>query len=148
MKKLALMSIKTKHSQKIFSGTKIWEFRKAPPKLKEGESLEIVVYSSQVERAIVGKFSVERIVSSKLEELMQETGYGKDMDALEWFRSYYSNKELCSAIKISDPVLFETPITLAMIKKEIPSFCPPQNFVYIREDSDIGMLIQKHERSM
>lgn len=145
-KKIALMSIKTKHSQKIFSGVKIWEFRKAPPKLKEGESLEIIVYSSQVERAIVGKFSVERIVSCELEELMKVTGYENNNDALEWFRAYYSNKKLCSAIKIKNPILFETPITLAMVREEIPSFCPPQNYIYIKEGSRINMLLQKYER--
>ena len=143
--KIALMSIMTKQCNKIFSGTKVWEFRKRPPRLIAEDNLDIIVYSSKIDKAIVGRFRVEQILCCKLEELMKRTGYENDPEAVEWFREYYHNKELCSAIKITDPVLFKKPITLSMIKKDIPSFRPPQNFNYVKPDDKINMLIKSYE---
>lgn len=140
--KLALMSIMTKQCNKIFSGTKVWEFRKVPPHLDNGDNLDIIVYSSKIDKAIVGWFRVEQILSCELEELMKKTGYENDLEALEWFRGYYHNRKICSAIKIKDPILFKKPIALSLIQNDIPSFRPPQNFIYLRPESDIYNLIK------
>ena len=55
--KKILMSIKTKYADKILDGSKKWEFRKSIPKLKHFDTLDVVIYSSQEYKAIVGEFS-------------------------------------------------------------------------------------------
>lgn len=140
--KTALMSIMTKHSKKIFEGTKKWEFRKLPPRIGVGDNLEIVVYSSKIEKSIVGKFKAGRILYCSLDELMRITGYENDIEAVKWFSSYYKGKEFCSAIEILNPTKYDKPITLEMIKNYISSFRPPQNFIYITKGSELERLIQ------
>lgn len=141
-KKQCLMSIMTKHSNKIFNGTKAWEFRKAPPRINEGESLEIIVYSSKVEKMIVGKFTAGRILRCSFDELMNITG-NEDAASITWFKTYYKGKELCCAIEILNPVKFDKPIKLEELTKAIPSFKAPQNFIYINEESELKRIIDE-----
>lgn len=144
--KVALMSIMTKQSKKIFDGTKKWEFRKIPPRIGVEDELEIVVYSSKVDKAIVGKFKAGRILYCSLDELMRITGYENDKEAVEWFESYYKGKKLCSAIEVLNPVKYKKPISLNIISNNIPEFRPPQNFIYVNEGSELKKLIGRYEQ--
>jgi len=144
--KVALMSIMTKHSKKIFDGTKKWEFRKIPPRIGTEDVLEIVVYSSKVEKAIVGKFKAGRILYCSFNELMRITEYENDKEAVEWFSSYYKGKELCCAIEVQNPVKYKEPIKLNIVNNEIPTFRPPQNFIYINDVSELIVLISRYEQ--
>ena len=143
--KTALLSIATKHARKIFDGTKQWEFRKCPPRLAEGDDLEILVYSSQEEKAIVGSFRAGRILRCSLPELMEETGYADDAKADAWFTAYYKGAKQCSAIEVCHPIRFRNPIPLPMIRARIPSFAPPQNFIYITRGSELYTFISECE---
>jgi predicted transcriptional regulator len=143
--KVALMSIMTKHSNKIFEGNKLWEFRKMPPRINADDDLEIIVYSSKVEKSIVGKFKAGRILYCQLDELMRITGYENDKEAVEWFKAYYKNKEFCSAIEVLNPIKYKKPISLSMIQQKIPSFRPPQNFIYVVGDSVLAEIISQQE---
>ncbi|MCT4612510.1 MAG: hypothetical protein N4A47_03985 [Clostridia bacterium] len=144
-KKKILMSINTKYSRKIFKGTKLWEFRKAIPRIEETDELEVVVYSSQEEKAIVGSFKAGQILRCSLDELMEKTGYSDDSDAVEWFSAYYGDRKICSAIEVIEPIEYEKPITLNEIREVIPSFRPPQNFVYITSESNLEEVLEPFE---
>jgi len=143
--KIALLSIQTKYAKRIFDGTKTWEFRKSPPRLAEGEALEIVVYSSKEEKAIIGSFKAGRILRCPLAELMAATGYADDAEAVAWFASYYKGSALCSAIEIREPVRFRNPLPLQAVRARIPNFRPPQNFVYMARDSELYAYISQSE---
>lgn len=143
MKKIVLMSIMTKYSNKIFNGTKLWEFRKNLPKISADDELVIVVYSSKDEKAIVGEFTAGRILKCSFDELMHITGNENDERAIEWFDNYYKGKEKCCAIEIINPKRYDKSIKLETIKLCDPSFRPPQNFVYIKSGDSIHKLIKK-----
>jgi len=143
--RIALMSIATKHARKIFDGTKLWEFRKVPPRLADGESLEIFVYSSRVEKAIAGSFHAGRILRCSLTELMAETGYANDAEAAAWFAAYYQGARQCCAIEVCHPVRFRSLLPLQAIQARVPSFRPPQNFIYITQDSELYSCISERK---
>lgn len=145
-KNYVLMSIKTKYANKIFNGTKIWEYRKNLPKeLVSGETT-IVVYSSKVDRAIVGEFTVGTILKCSLDELMEQTGCENDPEAREWFEGYYKGKDVCCAIEVTSPIRYTSEIKLDNIKLAVPGFLPPQNFIYIRKDSLLATVVKSAER--
>ncbi len=141
MEKKVLMSIMTKYSNKIFNGTKHWEFRKNLPKICDDDNLTIVVYSSKEEKAIVGEFTAGRILKCSFNELMHITGNEKDIKALEWFKNYYKNKKECCAIEVINPKRYKKSINLEKIILGNPNFKAPQNFIYINKNDIIDNLI-------
>ena len=131
--KKILMSIKTKYADKILDGSKKWEFRKSIPKLEHSDTLDVVIYSSQEDKAIVGEFRAGRIARCSLEELMSITGYEDDPDAVSWFTAYYATRSLCSALEVTSPIKYNSPISL------------PQSFLYITPGSDLDNLISERK---
>jgi predicted transcriptional regulator len=146
MSKEVLMSIMTKQANKIFEGTKQWEFRKALPRTEKDEDLNVVVYSSQEDKAIVGEFQAGRILRCSLDELMAATGYSDDPKAVEWFRRYYKGGNVCSAIEVVNPERYTKPLGLAAIKKAVPNFRPPQNFMYIQPEDKLATILDQSRR--
>lgn len=146
MKKTILMSIMTKYSNKIFNGTKHWEFRKNLPKLDDDDNLTIVVYSSKKDKAIVGEFTAGRILKCSFDELMRITGNENDLKALEWFRNYYKDREECCAIEVINPKKYKNPIKLETIVLNNSSFKAPQNFIYINKNDTIDNLINMSKK--
>lgn len=141
MENKVLMSIMTKYSNKIFNGTKLWEFRKNLPNMLEEEKSTVVVYSSKEEKAIVGEFKVGRILKCSFHELMKITGCEDDEKAVNWFKQYYKDKELCCAIEVKEPFRYNTQISLREIQKEIPNFRAPQNFLYMIDGGDLDKIL-------
>lgn len=141
MNKTILMSIKTEYTDKIFAKTKLWEFRKAIPKLKDGEKLKVVVYSSKVKKAIIGEFTAGKILKCSFDELMIKTGE-KTEEEIKWFKDYYQDRTDCYAIEILNPTLYSKEVTLKTLKNNIEHFAAPQNFIYITKDSKLNILIR------
>ncbi len=141
MEKKILMSIMTKYSNKIFEGTKKWEFRKNLPKINESDELIIVVYSSKEKKAIIGEFKAGRILKCSFEDLMLITENSNDEKAINWFKNYYKNKTECCAIEILNPIEYTDYISLDNIQMQIPNFKAPQNFIYIKEKSELDKTI-------
>ena len=143
--KKILMSIKTKYVNKILDGSKKWEFRKSIPKLEHSDTLDVVIYSSQEDKAIVGEFRAGRIARCSLEELMSITGYEDDPDAVSWFTAYYATRSLCSAIEVTSSIKYSSPISLLDIRGHLHDFRPPQSFMYITPGSDVDNLISERK---
>lgn len=139
------MSIKTKYADKILDGSKKWEFRKSIPKLEHSDTLDVVIYSSQEDKAIVGEFRAGRIARCSLEELMSITGYEDDPDAVSWFTAYYATRSLCSALEVTSPIKYSSPISLLNIRGRLHDFRPPQSFLYITPGSDLDNLISERK---
>lgn len=134
-----LMSIQSRYARKIFCGSKFWEFRKSVPRdvVTTLYPSTVVVYSAGDEQAITGEFQVGRILATSFEQLMKSTGTEKDNHAVLWLRRYYGTNKICSAIEIKSAKLYKKPITLSDIKLRIPSFRPPQNFIYLRNQPQL-----------
>jgi predicted transcriptional regulator len=119
-----VLSIKPEFANKIFEGTKKYEFRRAI--FKNPNVKKVVVYSSSPVQKIIGEFEIDRIIIHDLETLWNKTkkysGISKD-----FFFQYFDNKKLGFAIKIKNTKLYQTP---RCIRNDYNLF-PPQSFLYL-----------------
>jgi predicted transcriptional regulator len=127
-----LMSIKPKYAEKIFSGEKKWEYRRAFCK-RYGLN-KIYVYASAPISKVVGEFRMDLSVSYRwnpvsVAELWWYT-HKESGITFEEFKEYFKGKHEGYGIKVKDVKRYDTPIPLSCfgIKR------PPQNFMYIRDE--------------
>lgn len=122
-----LLSIKPEYANKIFSGEKKFEYRKAIFLNKSVKS--IVVYSTMPVGKIIGEFTVDGVISDQPETVWNETKNHAGINK-SFFNAYFDGRDKAYAIKISNPQLYKEPIDP---KKNNSSFVPPQSFRYINE---------------
>jgi len=121
-----LLSIKPEFANKIFDGTKKYEFRKIL--FKRPDISGVLVYASTPVQRIIGEFTIDAIISGTLpavwEIAQNEAGISRD-----YFFSYFADKTKAHAIKIGKTRKFKRPRTLAQydIKNA------PQSFVYVED---------------
>ena len=122
-----LLSIKPEFVEKIFSGEKRYEYRKAP--FRRGEVSTVVVYATKPVGKIVGEFDIVSVLEDELDRIWERT---KEYSGISWdfFSSYFSGKELGYAIKIGSPRRYSKAIN-PYVKK--PDFTPPQSFCYLTD---------------
>jgi predicted transcriptional regulator len=122
-----LLSIKPEFADKIFSGTKKYEFRRSIFKKKEVKT--IVVYASSPVQKIIGEFEIETIIKEELNRLWELT---KDLSGIseDYFFEYFRNKENGFAIKIKNPKRYNTPLLI----REDFNATPPQSFMYLTKE--------------
>ena len=120
-----LLSIKPEFANKIFDGTKQFEFRRV---MFKRSVKTVVVYASSPTQRVIGEFEIERVLSADLDSLWAETqehaGIGKD-----YFYEYFGDKETGFAIKIKAPRKYQTPQCL----RTHYNLRPPQSFLYLSE---------------
>ena len=58
----------------------------------------------------------------------------------------FAGKKIGCAIKVKDPIRYSTPLSLSMIRKEIPNFKPPQSFYYLSDGAPLMYLLAKVKR--
>ena len=94
-----LLSIKPEYAQKIFDGTKKYEFRRSVFKKKNVKT--VVVYASSHVQQVIGEFEIETILNHNIQELWNLT---KDYSGVtkNLFFDYFINKEKGYAIKIKE----------------------------------------------
>ena len=122
-----LLSIKPEFADKIFGGTKKYEFRRSIFKKKEVKT--IVVYASSPVQKIIGEFEIETIIKEELNRLWELT---KDLSGIseDYFFEYFRNKEAGFAIKIKRTKKYNTPLSI----KEDFNATPPQSFMYLTKE--------------
>jgi predicted transcriptional regulator len=121
-----VLSIKPEFANKIFDGTKKFEFRKAIFKNKNIKT--VLVYSSSPVQKVIGEFQIDRIIKRDLETLWELT---KEFSGIteEYFYKYFEDREYGFAIQIKEKTKFKTPKCL----KEDYNLAPPQSFSYWSE---------------
>ena len=124
----ALLSIKPEFAEKIFSGEKGFEFRKA---IFSREVSCIVLYVTAPVGKIVGEFKVLNILEDTPASLWEKTcdhaGVSK-----QFFFSYFKGRQKAFAIEIGSPRKYTCAIDpYAQGRK----FFPPQSFRYLPEDT-------------
>lgn len=120
-----VLSIKPEFADKIFEGTKKFEFRKSIFKNKDIET--VIVYASSPVQKVIGEFDIEHIINDKLEELWDLTHNHAGITK-QYFYEYFQNKESGFAIKIKKYRKYKTPLNL----KEEFNLLPPQSFSYYK----------------
>jgi predicted transcriptional regulator len=119
-----ILSIKPEFANKIFDGTKKYEFRRSI--FKNPLVNKVVVYASSPIQKIIGEFEIEHILLAELNALWHKTKLHSGISE-DYFFEYFAEKKHGYAIKIKSTKLYRTP---KCIRQEYNLF-PPQSFLYL-----------------
>lgn len=127
MQTRVLLSIKPRFAEKIFDGSKRFEFRRKL--FRCTDVTHVVVYASSPTQKVIGEFEVAEIISLSPKSLWQRTrnyaGISKQL-----FDDYFRGRKIGHAIKIKKARRYIEPIELS---KAFDVARPPQSFAYIAE---------------
>ncbi|MDR1896391.1 MAG: hypothetical protein LBR10_06335 [Prevotellaceae bacterium] len=119
-----LLSIKPEFADKIFDGTKKYEFRKSIFKCKDIK--EVVVYASSPVQQVIGEFEIENILCDDIDSIWliteQYSGVSKD-----FYYAYFANKKMAFAIQVGKVHRYRNPKKLADFNMDFA----PQSFAYL-----------------
>lgn len=119
-----ILSIKPEFANKIFDGSKQYEFRRSI--FKDPNVTTVVVYASSPIQKIIGEFEIECILNLNIENLwditQEHSGISKD-----YFLAYFENKDAGYAIKIKKTKRYYKPLC---IRADFNA-TPPQSFLYL-----------------
>ncbi len=136
MNKHLFLSVRPEFTSKILSGTKSIEFRRTRPRVHEGQL--VILYASSPTMAIVGVARIVSVTSGSptwiWNNFRNQGGIQRDR-----FRVYFHGAQQGHAIELSEAIPLETALPLAMVRKAIPGFHPPQTFAYLT-DKQIALL--------
>jgi Uncharacterized conserved protein len=119
-----LLSIKPEFADKIFNGTKKFEFRKSI--FKNSDVKTVVVYASSPVQKVIGEFTIDRILSEQTDKLWSMTREYSGITK-EFFDQYFASKDIGYAIKVKDIIRYNKPKSLS----ELNISFAPQSFVYL-----------------
>jgi len=119
-----LLSIKPEFAEKIFNGTKKYEFRRSV--FKNQNIKTVIVYASSPVQRVIGEFEIDSIINEDLNLLWDRT---KEYSGIteDFFFEYFVNKEKGYAIKIKQAKRYHRPLSL----KDDFNATPPQSFMYL-----------------
>jgi predicted transcriptional regulator len=123
--KTVLLSIKPEFAEKIFDGTKKFEFRKTI--FKNNNVQKVIVYASSPVQKVIGEFSIEDILNDDVETIWKKTSRYSGITH-DFYLSYFANKDKAYAIKIKEARRYRQARSLCDYNL---SFAP-QSFAYIR----------------
>lgn len=125
-----LLSIKPEYAEKIFAGTKRFEFRKSIFRSKEVKT--VVVYVTRPIGQIIGEFDVDEILCETPDDLWAITS---DYSGISkgFFDEYFSGRTRSFALAVGDVRRYESPLDPSNL---IENFTPPQSYMYV--DDELG----------
>lgn len=119
-----LLSIKPEFANKIFDGTKRFEYRKAI--FKRSGIRRVIVYASSPVQRVIGEFQIELILNDSVENLWKRTskysGITKD-----FYHQYFAGRDQAYAIQVGLIKRFKKAKTL----QDYNINFAPQSYVYI-----------------
>lgn len=119
-----LLSIKPEFAEKIFNGTKKYEFRKSIFKNKNVDT--VVVYASSPCQYVIGEFQIETILSDNVDRIWEQTREYSGISE-EFYRMYFSRKSNAYAIKIGHVTRFKRCKRLSDYNVNFA----PQSYIYL-----------------
>jgi predicted transcriptional regulator len=119
-----LLSIKPDFAERIFDGSKKYEFRKAI--FKNPQVKTVVVYASSPVQRVIGEFDIETILIDEPATLWEET---KEYSGIteEFFFEYFNERRIGYAIKIKETRRYKKSRCLRTRYNKTP----PQSFCYV-----------------
>ena len=129
-----ILSIKPEFAEKIFNGSKKYEFRRSI--FKDPTVNKIIVYASAPISKIIGEFEIDKILRSELASLWSKT---KEYSGIseEYYLKYFEGKKEGYALKIKKTHKYEDYLS---IKDDLGLF-PPQSFAYLKESTYTRLII-------
>jgi predicted transcriptional regulator len=139
-KNALLLSIRPLHAEKILDGTKTVELRRVLPRVGKGDV--VLIYASSPVKALVGAFTVDKVVTDRPRELW-EIVQGKAGITRKEFNAYYAGASEGHGIFFSDVLSLHKPLSLETIRLEWPGFQPPQGYYYLTKEKKYSRLSSK-----
>ena len=119
------MSIRPQHAEKIFSGVKRFEFRKAIH--KNPDVRVVVVYATKPVGKVIGEFTVSDVHSDSPARLWRRTKAHSGISRV-FFDEYFEGREKGFAIEVGKASRYRVPLNLVDV---LPNGFAPQSFVYL-----------------
>lgn len=121
-----ILSIKPEFVEKIFSGEKLYEYRKILFKQKVDT---VYIYASCPISKIVGEFKIDEILCDTPENIWKETRRQSGVTR-KFFDKYYKGRVKAVALKIKECKEYKEAINPESL---IPNFKVPQSFIYVED---------------
>src|SRR6266496_4486265 len=118
-----VLSIKPEFANKIFDGSKRFEFRKTI--FKNDKIRKVIVYASSPVQKVIGEFEIEKIINHDIDTLWNITQHLSGISE-QYFYQYFANKEHGFAIQIKKAKKYKNPKCL----RADYNLLPPQSFAY------------------
>jgi len=118
-----LLSIKPEYVEKIFQGTKKYEFRKS---IFRRNVKKVCIYSTSPVKKIVGRFTIVRITAGHPVRLWEKYWAYAGIEKKDFF-AYFQAREKGFCIEIGEVEIFKEPLDPHSL---IPGFIAPQSFKY------------------
>lgn len=119
-----MLSIKPEFADKIFNGSKKFEFRRSI--FKNQNVKKVIVYASSPVQKVIGEFEIDQIINLELTELWEKTSRHSGISE-DYFYQYFGDKEQGYAIKIKKVKKYKQPMCIKADFK----LTPPQSFAYV-----------------
>lgn len=119
-----LLSIKPEFAQKIFDGSKKYEYRRTI--FKHNEITKIVVYASSPTKKVIGEFEIGSILYERPHLLWAKTKEHAGMTKKR-FLDYFKKKSKGYGIEVKSVKIYDTPVALESLMVS----SPPQSFMYL-----------------
>ena len=123
-----ILSIRPNFCKLIFSGQKMYEYRKRV--FTRSDVDKVYIYATMPICRIVGYFTIDHVIKCNANDMWEMT-YKDGGVNKEYFDAYFKNCDTAHAIKIGEVVMLDIPIDP---KKVIKEFHAPQNFMYVDFD--------------
>lgn len=120
-----LLSIKPEYAEKIFSGEKQYEFRKAL--FKDLGVKTVVIYATMPVGKVIGEFDIEEILTEEPVTLWSQTASFAGISR-QIFNEYFKGRKTAYAIRVRKARRYDTPLNLSAV---LDSGVAPQSFCYI-----------------
>ena len=120
-----LLSIKPEFAYRILDGTKKFEFRRTLFKRRDIE--RIFIYASYPVQAVIGEFTIEKILTNDVENIWSETKRGAGITK-EYYQEYFSSKDTANAIEVGRYKRYDKPKKLSDFNLSYA----PQSFAYVK----------------
>lgn len=117
-----LLSIKPEFVEKIFAGTKKYEFRKSL--FKRSDVKYVVIYASAPIKRVVGEFEIDDILSDDVNTVWELTKRHSGITRA-FYNSYFQNRKTANAIRIGNLTRYEKarPLSDYHVHQAPQSFC-------------------------
>ena len=120
-----LLSIKPEFAEKIFDGTKKFEFRKSI--FKNTDVQTVIVYASSPVQQVIGEFTIDSILNDDVDTIWEQTSRYAGITR-DFYLSYFANKEKAYAIKIRNTKRYAKARRLSDYNLQVA----PQSFAYVQ----------------
>jgi predicted transcriptional regulator len=118
-----LLSIKPEYAEKILTGQKRYEFRKA---IFKTTVEKVVIYATSPIKKIIGEFEIDCILSLNPNELWERTMFYAGVNK-EFYDKYFNGKGVGYAIKVKNVRRYASHFDLNYFNIKQA----PQSFIYI-----------------